>query len=44
MPPFHPLQNQFVARLQRKMQMRHQAIVICNHIQEVRIDLDRINR
>ena len=40
MPPLHPLQNQIVARLQRQMQMRHQPLVIRDHVEQIAIGLD----
>ncbi len=43
-PPLHPLQNQIVARLQRQMQMRHQAFILRDHVEQIAIDLDLINR
>ena len=44
MPPFHPFQNQIVAGLQRQMQMRHQALVSGDHVEQIAIDLDGIDR
>ena len=44
MPPLHPLQDQIVAGLQRQMQMRHQALVAGDHIEQIAIDLDLIDR
>ncbi len=44
MPPLHPLQNQIVAGLQRQMQMRHQTFIACDHIEQIAVDLDLIDR
>jgi hypothetical protein len=44
MPPLHPLQDQIVAGLQRQMQMRHQARIVRDGIEQIRIRLDRIDR
>ena len=44
MPPLHPLQDQVVARLQRQMQMWHQAFIIRDHVKQIAIDLDLIDR
>ena len=41
MPPLHPLQDQIVAGLQRQMQMRHQPLVVRDHVEQIAIDLDR---
>ena len=44
MPPLHPLQNQIVAGLQRQMQMRHQAFIVRDHVEQIAVDLDLIDR
>ncbi len=44
MPPLHPLQNQVIAGLQGQMQMRHQAFVIRDDVEQIAIDLGLIDR
>ena len=44
MPPLHPLQDQIIARLQRQMQMRHQPFVVRDHVEQIGVGFDRIDR
>ena len=44
MPPLHPLQNQVVAGLQRQMQMRHQAFIVADDVEQIAIGFDRVDR
>ena len=42
--PLHALEDQVVAGLQRQMQMRHQARLVGERVEQVAIGLDRIDR
>ena len=39
-PPLHALEDEIVAGLQRQMQMRHQAIMLRESVDEIAIGLD----
>ena len=44
MPPLHPLEDEVVACLQRKMQMRHDPLFRGDEFDEAGIDLDAVER
>ena len=44
MPPLHPLQDHVVARLQRQMQMRHQALLLGKRDHQFFVGLDAVQR
>ena len=43
-PPLQAFQDQVVARLQRQVEMRHQARFVFDQAQQVVVDFDAINR
>ena len=44
MPALHALQDQVVAMLQRKMQVRHQPRLVRDRVEQVRVGFDRVDR
>ena len=44
MPPLHALEDEIVAGLQRQMQMRHQARLVGERVEQIGVGLDRIDR
>src|SRR5665213_2086581 len=44
MPPLHPLENEVVAGLQRQMQMRHQAPLARQSVEQFGVGFYRVNR